>query len=475
MVERKLIISKDFNDPEYAKNVANTKRVLEKFTLDKDFNSLYKENPDKALAEAGIEVDAKSIAMLLNDEESKKTRKALLDGSVKLFDLPDSYVRYMLFMQEKLDSREELRTKLCIPDEPGFKEWRARQERRCFIEMGSNAKKMIHATLMFELTEGCSVGCPFCGVAAKGLKGIFRHTDENARLFRDILKRMHKFIGDAAGYGTLYYSCEGLDNPDYEMFIEDYFNEFGKVPQTTTAASTRDVERTRALLNYGLKNYPHIDRFSVLSAEMRDILFEKFSPEELLDVELLPQFTDAPASSLVKAGRNRDETDQDSVNGTIACASGFIINMQEKSVRLMTPFVSDKDHPTGEWIIEKAFFSSADELEEIVRRMISQYMNVQLELDRPCLASCDFELVNKDGKIWAIGHGNGISSYDSFLDQEVLDKLLSLLKEKKYTGYEVLNLLPEDVNYSLVILLLKFLWNYGLIHQSQSKKEMEDM
>ena len=107
--------------------------------------------------------------------------------------------------------------------------------------------------------------------------------------------------------------------------------------------------------------------------------------------------------------------------------------------------------------------------------MISQYMNVQLELDRPCLASCDFELVNKDGKIWAIGHGNGISSYDSFLDQEVLDKLLSLLKEKKYTGYEVLNLLPEDVNYSLVILLLKFLWNYGLIHQSQSKKEMEDM
>ena len=35
------------------------------------------------------------------------------------------------------------------------------------LEFGPNALAMIQAPLMFELSEGFSVGCPFCAVAAK--------------------------------------------------------------------------------------------------------------------------------------------------------------------------------------------------------------------------------------------------------------------------------------------------------------------
>lgn len=46
---------------------------------------------------------------------------------------------------------------------------------------------MIQAPLMFELSEGCSVGCPFCGVAAMKLRGVFRYTEEHVALWQETL------------------------------------------------------------------------------------------------------------------------------------------------------------------------------------------------------------------------------------------------------------------------------------------------
>ena len=469
MRELETLMHENSRDPRHARIVANTKRILEKWTLDEDFQKAYRQDPSKALAETGLDVDPEAIRLLLvPNEEDTRTIKAAYAGEISREALPEDYLLYRAFIREKLDMRERLRKELCAPDEPRFKAWRMRQERRCWLEFGPSARCMIQAPLLFELSDGCSVGCPFCAVSAKGLRGVFRHTEEHAALWRGVLSRMHALIGDAAGRGSCYYVSEGFDNPDYEEFLADYFAEFGVVPQTTTAVSTRNVERTRALLRYGNENDPHIDRFSVLSPAMRDTLFESFSPEELLLVELLPQFPEAPDNHLTEAGRNRIGAPEDTVGGTIACASGFVVNMQQKSVRLITPFVSDGAHPTGEWILETCSFSTAEDLEGAVRRMISQHMPERLELGSRCGASCGFRLEEKEGSIWVHGHGMGMDLMDATVGQEALDQLLILLGERERTGYGILNALPEDVDIALVILLLKALWEHGLIDHTEA-------
>ena len=471
MKEPKTVIDRGFHDPEYARIIANVKRVLEKFTMDAHFHDAYLQNPKKALAETGLDVDPEAIRLLLVEDATDKMRHGLQDGTLAADDLPESFRLYKHFIKEKIDGRTLLRKELCVPNEPRFKAWRARQERRCMLEFGAHALAMIQAPLMFELSEGCSVGCPFCGVAAKKLKGVFRYTEENSALWQDVLHRMHSLIGDAAGSGACYYDCEGLDNPDYEKFLADYFAEFGIVPQTTTAVSTRNIERTRALLQYGNEHDPHIDRFSVLNLDMFDQLLESFSPEELLLVELLPQFPEAPDCHLAEVGRGHTEEWGDEVGSTIACTSGFVVNMHEKSVRLMTPFVSCATHPTGEWILEKSPFSTGEDLEETIRRMISQYMPERLELGGRCGASCNFCLEQKEDGVWLSGHGTSINLMDALIGQETLDQLVALLGERQFTGYEILNAIPHNANTAHVILLTKTLWEHGLIDQLENQKE----
>lgn len=459
------LMKKGPHDPEIVKMAAEFKRLTEKWNLDAAFREEYKLDPAKAIAETGMNISPEAFNLLVDHEAAQKMSDDIREGKRTLSDLPVSYLVYKMFLEEKLIDREKLRTDCCVPTEPHFKAWRARQEKRCWMEMGASALSMVHPPLIFELTEGCSVGCPFCGVASKGLRGIFRYTEENAALWRETLSRLHALIGDAAGRGTCYYACEGLDNPDYEKFLADYFREFGIVPQTTTAVSTRDIERTRALLRFGTENSPHIDRFSVLSAAMRDKLFESFTPEELLLVELLPQFPEAPGNHFTKAGRNRDQNDEETVSGTIACGSGFVVNMAEKSVRLLTPFISDRKHPTGEWILEKCSFTSAEDLEAQVQRMIETYMAEQLDLEKPCGASCVFTMELRDDRVWTGAHSIRFAMMHAPIQQAAMDTMITALKERQHTGEEILDLLPEDTDLAQSILLLNVLWNHGLIDQ----------
>ncbi len=469
------VLDAGFNNPEYEKILADIKRVLEKWSLDRDFQIMYEDDPEKALAETGLQTDPETIALLLNPQRAEALAQSNEEGSFFPEELPESYVLYKEFVSEKLKKREEMRTSLCIPTEPRFKSWRERQRKRLLLELGEASLGMVHAPVIYELSEGCSVGCPFCGVAAKGLKGVFRYTPENGKLWQETLKRMHFLVGDAAGKGTCYYACEGLDNPDYERFLEDFYQEYGVIPQTTTAASTRDIERTRALLQYGKERFRHIDRFSVLSPLMRDRLFEEFKPEELLLVELLPQFPEAPQCHLTKTGRNRTKEEEDETGGTIACASGFIINMQERSVRMVTPCATDREHPTGERFFEKCTFRTAEELESIIRRMIGKYMAERLDLRCVYGTVCDFTLEKKEGKVRVKAHGTDAALLDSDLSQETLDRLLIFLKKRSITCYEILeSLLKEkETDIAQVIFLFKTLWNYGIIDTAAVKDQTD--
>ena len=354
-------------DPSRAPAVAALKRLFERWGFDREFHDAYLADPAGALATTGLDVDPRAASLVL--------LRRLPEGDDG--ELPETFVWYRDFEEGRFAHGMRNRDRLALKD-PRLRDWRDWQIRRCNRAMPYYSQFMAHVPLVFELTLGCSVGCPFCAFSAGRLQGVFRHTDANAQLWRDTLVRMRDLIGDAAATSVCYCATEPLDNPDYELFLADFYDEFGRVPQTTTAAATRDLDRTRELLRWGQQTYLHRDRLSLLSKEECDLVHAEFTAEELLYTDLLPQFPDSPIANLKRVGRNLGAKQGE--EGTIACASGFIVNMAERSVRLVAPVVADEEHPTGELVYEKAGFGDAASLQEVVGGMIDRHMHETITL-----------------------------------------------------------------------------------------------
>lgn len=344
------------------KTAAQIKRVLEFASMDAAFLAKLKETPESALQKIRVDIPFEKM-------------KCLLAGNGQDMPLTEEAACYRQFVENKLKARNYMQQKGCVPSDPRFKKWRERQINRCRVEMGMRNQVMIHAPLMFELTEGCSVGCPFCGVNAGKLKSIYRYTPENAKLFREILIFMKGLLQDAAGSGTCYYASEPLDNPDYEKFVGDYYEILGTIPQITTAAAMREPERTKRMLAGFQKKYRHIHRFSILSLEIFRAVMDYFTPEELLYVELLPQFEAAPSGHLARTGRNRGEEDENTYHtGTICCVSGVVVNMPKKEIRLLAPCGVDDRHPTGELVFARQSFTDIESFQKAVGEIMERYM-----------------------------------------------------------------------------------------------------
>lgn len=359
-------------EPSRCPQVAALKRLFEFWVMDRDFHDAYLANPEGALVATGLDVDPAAAKLLLT--------RVLPEGVNSWNDtdkLPETFVWYRDFVEGRARKSALARLRN-LPADPRFHDWTLRQIHRCEREMGERGRFMGHLPVAYELSNGCSVGCAFCALSAGRLAGIFRHTDENAALWREVLASAHAVIGDAASRATLYCATEPLDNLDYERFLEDFYGEFGRIPQTTTAAATRDIERTRHLLRWGQQTYPHFDRLSVLSKQDFDLLVAAFSPEELIFTDLLSQFEEAPICNLVKAGRNRDANE--GTAGTIACVSGFIVNMCTRTVRLVTPVVASDKHPTGELVYETVSFADGEDFGRAIEGLIERHMHETLDI-----------------------------------------------------------------------------------------------
>ncbi|MBQ7514972.1 MAG: radical SAM family RiPP maturation amino acid epimerase [Schwartzia sp.] len=374
------VISPACDDAEYVREVAQAKRALELWTMEPDFQEAFLAAPEETLAAHGLSVDALSVKVLCDHE----TALAYKDKPPAAW--PRAALRYRGFLREKIMSRERMAREDCVPKHPAFRAWRLRQRNRCWAELGKRNESLIHVPLAFELDLGCSVGCPFCGVMAGKLQKVCRY-DETAALWKGVLTITREIIGDAAGQATCYYATEPLDNPDYEKFADDFFDVFGIAPQITTAAAMRKPERTKNYLAETLRTYRRVHRFSVLSLDILHRIFETFTPEELLCVELLPQFAEAPNNRFASAGRARKnkavrvESQED--GNTISCISGFIVNMAEKSVRLVTPCGASEACPTGEILLAKETFSDAGDFRRLLVSLIDRYMMAEFPKDQP--------------------------------------------------------------------------------------------
>lgn len=361
-------LSMSYTDEEI-KIISHIKRFLELWTMKPNIQKLSDSDLQNEARKYNLDINIKEIECLYNKSYILKENK----------DIPDCVKLYRRFIIDKLDQRTYLQLTECKPQNIKFAAWRTKQVNRCWWDFGLRNMSIIHAPLFFELSKGCSVGCPFCGLSSEKLTGIFKNTQDNFKLWKEILNVSHDIIGDAAGTGALYYATEPFDNPNYEEFVDMYYKQFGKIPQLTTAACLRDIERTRKFLKKVRNLAFQIHRFSILSLDILEQVFTLFSPEELVFVELLPQFCEAPENRFSNSGRNFSveklgegciETPE-----TISCISGFVVNMVDKDIRLITPGRVSKNNPTGEIILVRKNFTDSKDFSLKVNNIIEEYMS----------------------------------------------------------------------------------------------------
>lgn len=437
-------------------DIAQIKRFIEILALVPGANEEYREQPEAFLQKYHIPFTPKDLAYQLSNPGDFRSAKAIHRGT--------GIEKYIAFTTNKLNWRDSLRES-STPENEIMKKWRSRQIIRCEGAFGFQNHSYIHTVLTIELSSGCSVGCDFCGLNAGKLRKIYRATPENMQEWREILTISKDIIGDAAGYGTCYYATEPMDNPDYEKFVAVYKEIFGRLPQITTAAALRDKERTRKLIHEMTAEGDTIYRFSVQSLEQLQEIRDTFTPEELILVELLPQYKEAPSANFVKAGRNAGEEDYE---GTIACLTGFVVNMAEHTIRLSTPVHASKLHPTGEAVICREIFSDAEDFREKMKMMIQKHMKLLIGPREKIrlYPYFDCDITKKRVKIESKAHY--VIKYEKPEEILCLKELLPLLEKGTMTRSEIVSCLQENKKKwgcepEYLFFLLNYFWKQGLL------------
>ena len=289
--------------------------------------------------------------------------------------------------------RAELKRVIDIPRSPAFDAWRKRRIQATRSELGFFGYLIDHPILAFELGDGCSIGCWFCGFAARKLTRNLDHA-QGAGLFRDIARVCADLFGAReAGLALLYYGTEPHDNPHYLDFVRDYEAITGCRVCTSTAVVT-DVPWMRELLAYYRASRLPWPRLSVLSKSLLLKIHELYSPDELRDVELLMQMRDQCRPKITSGRILEEQSDFRAIGdqawcgctipqGSIACVSGFLINLVEHTIQLVSPCYTSKRWPYGYRVFDTTRFTDADEFRRALERMIDERMPLAPPSDQP--------------------------------------------------------------------------------------------
>lgn len=370
---------------EELKSLSHIKRFKARYQADPDFRKNVTVEPAKTLARYNLKIDAEVIRWLLDKEfvDSQQAEGKPCPLSVQHYsDYNNAVTKWM---RRWRDTTPE--------SDPRFRAWRERQMARADSEISKSGNaQIVHAPVCFELSKGCSVGCWFCGISAPRFSDIFYYTPENAKLWQEVLESIKEICGPAAGSGICYWATDPFDNPDYEKFVSDFHEILGVFPQTTTAQPMKDPARTRSLLKLSAgKGFTH-HRFSILSLKILESLYAEFTPEELVHVGLVLQNKESLMNKAL-AGRalekkqrqaeKNQEADDELAQPTIACVTGFLFNMVERSVKLISPCKADERWPNGYRVYAEGTFADLNDLKALLERMIATHMPLSVrESDR---------------------------------------------------------------------------------------------
>ena len=272
-----------------------------------------------------------------------------------------------------------------VPLKPRFDKWRQRRISSAKSELGHFGHVIDHPLFAFELGDGCSIGCWFCAFSSRKLTKNFSY-NENKEVFKAIIEKCISMFGKVqASQALLYYGTEPHDNPNYFDFLKDFAEITGYLACTATAVST-EVDWLRNLINfYRRGNYPW-PRLSILSKSILFKVHESYTPDELRDVGLLMQMREHPRPK-VSGGRILKEEsglrntqgkkyiDNTVPQGSIACVSGFLVNLVKQTIQLVSPCYTSSKWPYGYRIFDKAIFElNANDFEKSLEKLISRNM-----------------------------------------------------------------------------------------------------
>ena len=238
------------------------------------------------------------------------------------------------------------------PSLSSWRDWRLSQINRLRMDDPSyRCTQVTHIPFAIELTEGCSGACRFCGLSAPPLSTNILRFEQNAFLLQSILSDLLVSAGSSAVSGCLYWATDPFDHPDYESYARVFRDVLGLWPITTTALSESQLARLKGFIQLRSegRDRPWGLRCSLRSKTAFHTLYSKLSHVERASLVLIPQYPGSLSSQAV-AGRSFHDADvlsQNSLGGTIACVSGFLVSIPRQSISLITPCIAEPNHPNG--------------------------------------------------------------------------------------------------------------------------------
>ncbi|MBI4692435.1 MAG: radical SAM family RiPP maturation amino acid epimerase [Gammaproteobacteria bacterium] len=273
---------------------------------------------------------------------------------------------------------------------PRFDAWRARQRARTLSEayvpaIGEDYWPPLFA---FELSSGCSKQCWFCAFSPEKLTRNFDYTPENRALWRDVLRVGQALFGNACQYSGLYHATEPSDNPDYLEFVTDFHAILGAVPQTTTADPLKNLDWTRRMLALRDLDPTTADRFSILTPKALRGVHAAFTPEALREVSLVLHNKGSigvknecgrAIENDALLGRSQDMTRDMLPEGkqltpqlTLECLVGYLVNMVDHTIKLISPCNESAQWPKGYIVHAEGRFTDAASFRAFVEDSIGR-------------------------------------------------------------------------------------------------------
>jgi len=466
-------------DWRYWKNPANYderlplfKVALTEWSCNNDFKKEFEENPEGALSKRGWGKIKAIELQIMTDPILAAQYKSSMDET------PILIKQYRNFVAAK--KRHAVAIREIKPENEKWKTWRERMVKATFWREGHiKHARLVHAPFTIELTQGCTVGCWFCGVDAEGFQKPVELSETKKDLFEEIIESFKKIAGEqAAQHGFLYWATDPLDHPEYEWFLSKFYEKLNYWPQTTTAQGMKHAERLRKMFAHTSELNSFVQRFSMIRKKDLEEIRNYFTPEELFLCEQIAQY-DNEMSPKATAGRTRKiaikkEKEGKKVGfkynleetGSIACVSGFLLNMVDQSIKLITPCLATDRWPLGYRILGQEVLENGN-VEATINKMLDKSINANLNASDVIKVQRGIEVsAVEDNKLAFTKYGHTVLLHNIAKAEEVAE----VLSGEGRTLMEICNLMnKKDVENIETMIMLYKIRELGILDESVSQ------